>query len=389
MGETSRSQIISVGLAIFSMLFGAGNLMFPIAVGMMSGDLNFFGLSGFLLTAVILPITGIVAMILFDGDYKSFFYRLGDLPGFLIILACMLIIGPIIAIPRIVTLSHIMISPFIPEISSLVFALIFLGVTFLLTFRESKIMDLLGKFISPVLLISLMIIIVKGFIYAGDPLKASDTALNLFIKNIQFGYGTMDLFGGIFFASIVLTILKENLGHVTDVKSLKKLAIIGFKAGLLGTFLLGLIYVGLSYLGVYYGFGLENANAGEIFRDVSIRILGSYGALVIAIAVLFACLSTSIALYAVVGEYLQKEVFRNKIKFVPSLIILSLLCLPLSMYGLDYVLALTAGPILYIGYPVLIAITFLNIAYKWFDFKPIKIPVLVVTIAMVLKYFFM
>ena len=59
------------------------------------------------------------------------------------------------------------------------------------------------------------------------------------------------------------------------------------------------------------------------------------------------------------------------------------------MYGLDYVLALTAGPILYIGYPVLIAITFLNIAYKWFDFKPIKIPVLVVTIAMVLKYFFM
>ncbi|OGB83912.1 hypothetical protein A3F66_02415 [candidate division TM6 bacterium RIFCSPHIGHO2_12_FULL_32_22] len=389
MGETSRSQIISVGLAIFSMLFGAGNLMFPIAVGMMSGDLNFFGLSGFLLTAVILPITGIVAMILFDGDYKSFFYRLGDLPGFLIILACMLIIGPIIAIPRIVTLSHIMISPFIPEISSLVFALIFLGVTFLLTFRENKIMDLLGKFISPVLLISLMIIIVKGFIYAGDPLKASDTALNLFIKNIQFGYGTMDLFGGIFFASIVLTILKENLGHVTDVKSLKKLAIIGFKAGLLGTFLLGLIYVGLSYLGVYYGFGLENANAGEIFRDVSIRILGSYGALVIAIAVLFACLSTSIALYAVVGEYLQKEVFRNKIKFVPSLIILSLLCLPLSMYGLDYVLALTAGPILYIGYPVLIAITFLNIAYKWFDFKPIKIPVLVVTIAMVLKYFFM
>src|SRR3990167_10681621 len=121
MGETSRSHIISVGLAMFS-----------IAVGMVSGDLNFFGLSGFLLTAVFLPITGIVAMIVFDGDYKSFFYRLGDIPGFLIILACMLIIGPIIAIPRIVTLSHIIISPFIPEISSLIFTLIFLGVTFLL-----------------------------------------------------------------------------------------------------------------------------------------------------------------------------------------------------------------------------------------------------------------
>lgn len=388
MEETSRSQIISVGLAVFSMLFGAGNLMYPIAVGITSGELNIFGLSGFLITAVLLPVIGIVAMILFDGDYKSFFYRLGDIPGFLLVLICMLIIGPIIALPRIVTLSHTMMSPFLPEMSSLVFALIFLGITFLLSFRESKIVDILGKFISPVLLISLLIIIIKGFFGATTAMPASDTSLNLFFDNLKRGYETMDLFGAIFFASIILTILKENLGHSTDVKSLKKLAVVGFKAGLLGTSLLGLVYVGLSYLGVYHGHGLIGVNEGELFRDVSFRVLGSCGAFVIAISVLFACLSTSVALAAVVGEYLQKEVFRNKIGFVPALALFMILSIPLSMHGLGAVIDLTKGALLYIAYPILMAITFLNIAYKWFNFKPIKLPVLLVALLVVLKYYF-
>lgn len=388
MEETSRSQIISVGLAIFSMMFGAGNLMYPIVVGMTSGTLNIFGLSGFMITAVFLPLIGVVAMILFDGDYKSFFYRLGDIPGFLLVLGCMLVIGPVIALPRIVTLSHTMISPFIPSISPLVFAIIFLAVTFLLSFRESKIVDILGKFISPVLLISLIIIIAKGFIYASTPIEASGTALNLFLDNIKRGYETMDLFAAIFFASIILTLLKDALGHATDVKSLKRLAVVGLKAGVIGTFLLGLIYTGLSYLGVYYGHGLMGINAGELFRDVSLRVLGSGGAFIISVAVLFACLSTSIALAVVVGEYLQKEIFRNKIGFIPSLIILMLLTIPLSMYGLKQVLILTEGPILYVGYPVLMAITFLNIAYKWFNFKPIKIPVLIVAVTLIVKFYF-
>ena len=69
-------QIISIGLAIFSMLFGAGNLIYPLQVGMECGDLTLYGITGFILTAVCLPIAGLVCMLLFDGNYKSFFYRL-------------------------------------------------------------------------------------------------------------------------------------------------------------------------------------------------------------------------------------------------------------------------------------------------------------------------
>src|SRR3990167_8652962 len=95
-----NSQIISICLAKFSMLFGAGNLMFPIQVGMISGSQNFWGMIGFVLTAVLLPVLGLVAMILFDGDYRKFFARLGSGVGRAIVIICMLIIGPGIAIPR-------------------------------------------------------------------------------------------------------------------------------------------------------------------------------------------------------------------------------------------------------------------------------------------------
>ena len=112
--KATSKTVFTAGLAIFSMLFGAGNLIYPLYVGMVSGDLNTWGMCGFLLTAALLPILGFIAMLLFNGDYNSFFNRLGPLVGQILIFLSMLIIGPLIAIPRITTLSHTMIAPFIP-----------------------------------------------------------------------------------------------------------------------------------------------------------------------------------------------------------------------------------------------------------------------------------
>lgn len=387
MNKGSGSKLISTGLAVFSMLFGAGNLMFPIAVGISSGSNNIYGMIGFTITAVLLPIAGLVGMILFDGNYDEFFQRLGKLPGKIIVLFCMLIIGPLLVIPRIVTLSHVMIAPFFPQVSPLLFALIFLGVTFLLTFRESKIVDLLGKFISPALLASLAIIIIKGLFFgAGQEIVTVSTPLQAFKSSLWCGYGTLDLLGAIFFSAIVISLLKENFA-VNSKKDLNALARFGFKAGLIGTSLLGIIYWGMSYLGVYYGHGLEHVNEGEMFREISFKILNSYGSFVIVIAVLMACLSTAIALGAVVGEYAQKNIFNRKINFAWSLLLVLLASLPLSIYGLSAVLKLTGGPLMYICYPVLIALTLLNIAYKKFNFKPVRLPVLLVAILATISYY--
>ena len=381
MSQSKRFDIIATGLAIFSMLFGAGNLMYPIMVGIKSGKYNFFGISGFILTAVILPLAGLIAMILYNGDYKAFFLRMGKIPGKIMLAACIIIIGPLIGIPRCVSVAQVMISSFIPieafqghgYLAMFLFALFFLSITFLLSFRENNIVDVLGYVISPILLISLATVIIKGILFKGAFVPATAMPFQLFKTNIIKGYETLDLLGTIFFASIVITILKNKCAEARG--CLKKLAAFGLRAGLIGVGLLGIVYFGMSYLGAFHGHGLAFLNDGQAFREVVFRVIGTYGSFIIATATMMACLSTSIALSAVISEYVQKDIFRNKIGYIAALIIALLASIPLATYGLGTVLAITGGPIVFIGYPVLIALTFCNIAYKLFGFKYVKIPV--------------
>jgi LIVCS family branched-chain amino acid:cation transporter len=391
MKKLFSSTTVVTGLAIFSMLFGAGNLMYPLTVGITSGDQTWLGMLGFFLSAVCLPVMGLIGMILFDGNYERFFGRLGHIPGSIMIFICMMIIGPMLAIPRITTLSHIMIAPFMPflneitPLNSFIFSLIFLGITFLATYRENKIVEILGNFISPALLVSLAIIIIKGIASAQSTTHVDTPPAQIFSDNLIRGYETLDLLGALFFAAIVLNILKNTLGQQIS-QNPRLLAWVGLKAGLLGVTCLGAVYMGMSILGAYHGHGLATANAGELFREISFRILGAHGAFIIATAVLMACLSTAIALSAVVAEYAQFTIFRNKVNFVTALIITLLACIPLSIGGLGQILKLTAGPLIYIGTPILIAITVCNILYKLFGFKYIKLPVAVTAILAALSY---
>lgn len=386
------SHIITVGLAIFSMFFGAGNLMYPLDVGLHAGTNNLYGMLGFILTAVCLPLAGLIAMILFDGNYESFFGRLGTSVGNFIILLSILIIGPVIAIPRIVTLSHTMIAPFMPiELlqtitpqSSFIFAFIFLGITFLATFRENRIVDLLGKVISPLLLISLIVIIAKGLLTAETAVPALVNPWQAFKINFIRGYETLDLLGGIFFSSIVIHILKNTVGGMVGFNR-NRLAIIGLKAGALGVSLLALVYLGMSFLSLYHGHGLVPSS--DLFRVLSYRILGTHGALVIGTAVLMACFSTSIALAAVVGEYFHLTVFNRKVSYELSLLIVLLLCIPLSTFGLDQVRALTGGPLVYVGYPAIVTLTLCNLAYKTIGFTPVKLPVAATFLIALISYY--
>lgn len=377
------------------MFFGAGNLMYPIKTGIISGTNNLYGITGFLVTSVLLPLFGLVAMILFNGDYRAFFARLGDIPGKAMIIACMIIIGPLIAIPRIVAVAHVMMAPFLPikilqesgTSSLLLFSLLFLGITFLGSVRENKIVDVLGYVISPLLVASLAVLIVAGITTAGPAIVASGSPWTMFKVNLIRGYGTLDLLAAIFFASIVLGILQDKLGAQTA-KNLNRLAYIGLKAGIIGIGLLGIVYAGQSFLGAHFGAGLGGFNDGQAFREIVFKVIGRYGAAIIGSASMLACFSTSIALGAVVAEFLQKDMLNNKIGYVSALAFVMLASLPLSIYGLDAVLALTGGAITFVGYPALIALTFCNIAYKLFHFKPVKAPV-AITFALALVAYFL
>lgn len=374
-----RSTVWTAGLAIFSMLFGAGNLMYPIKAGLNSGQHIAWGIGGFLVTAVLIPVVGLVSIILFNGNYRAFFNRLGQLPSSLIIGFCMAVIGPFYVMSRIVTVSYEMLKPFLPTtLDSIIFSILFCGLTFLATYKESKIIDLLGHFISPALLLSLAVILITGIIFPDTLVTVDTSTWNVFIDQAILGYYHLDLLGTIFFGSIVLSLLKANLKNHDDY-NLQSLAWTGMKAGLVGCFFLGLVYFGMALLGAYHGTGLENVNIAELFSLISFKVIGKQGALVIATAVAMACFSTIIALAVVLAEYLQHDISNNKLGYINSLTITLVTTILISCSGIDPLLKF-AAPIITTIYPLFITLTFCNLAYSLWNFKPVKIPVLLTLI---------
>src|SRR5262245_32752684 len=162
----SRSTIWSTGLAMFSMFFGAGNIVFPLALGQFTQDKNFYGIVGLILTAVCVPLLGLMAMMLYDGNYSSFFRRIGRVPGFLVTLLILGLIGPFGGIPRCIAISYATLEAFRFETLSWMnlplFSAISCVLIFLFTFRPGKVLDLLGYVLTPILLLSLAVIVTKG-----------------------------------------------------------------------------------------------------------------------------------------------------------------------------------------------------------------------------------
>ena len=367
-------KIIVTGLAIFSMFFGAGNLIFALSLGVRSGSQTPLALLGFVITAVLLPIVGIVSILLFNGNYRKFYSRLGKIPGFSLCLACFLVIGPLVAMPRIVTLTHTMFLGHFPNLSLSIFAVSFLLLTLILSISESKVIDVLGKFISPVLIVSIIAIIIIGLSHQGSVNHNPKIWYLVVLENMQYGYNTLDFLTAAFFSSIVIKILK-----ISDNKKITQTHLIrtGLGASLIGMFLLALVYIGLAILGSHHAVGVAASNEGEIFRQIIYNILGHNSSLIMTITIFLACLSTNIALAVVSAEFMQNDLCKNFISYKTSLIITLAIVGIISSLGLSRVIEFSK-PVISAISPAILTLCVLNIFYKIYNLKMVKIPVLVV-----------
>ena len=194
-GEESMKQkvdIIVVGFALFSIFFGASNLIFPPFIGVTSGSEWLTSFLGFILGDVGIILLSIYAVAK-AGSYQAIMGRAGKVFGVSLEVITMLCLGPIIAIPRTAaTTFELSIQPFTSGINSAVFSVIFFAVTLLLTIRPSKVMDIIGKFLTPVLLLALVFLIGKGFISPLGSLNHTITSDDLFATGLTQGYQTMD-----------------------------------------------------------------------------------------------------------------------------------------------------------------------------------------------------
>jgi len=394
MQQISRSQLISAGLAMFCMFFGAGNIVYPLAIGQYAQDKNIFALLGMLITAVCIPFLGVIAMILFDGNHIGFFGRLGKIPSFIIIGVIMALLGPFGAIPRCIALSYSTVSTYIslPLFSALSCLFIFV-----FTIKRSSVVDVLGYFFTPFLLLSLGVIIIKGLMYADiAPVSPIDNS-TAFLHGLRQGYQTMDLLGAFFFSTVVLVGLKASFKNETESEPAeivdtdaeeqedmpldpalqKQVLKAGIQASWIGAFLLSIIYVGFSFVAALHSKHLDNVLPQDLINQIAYFVLGGNQGFIVAVAVSLACITTAMALSVVFADYLKEDLSNSRIGYVPCLVATLVIAGLISLMDFNAIITMLA-PVLELFYPALMMLCVVNILYKLYGFKPVKVPVFTV-----------
>jgi branched-chain amino acid:cation transporter, LIVCS family len=365
----SSGKIISSGLAIFAMLFGAGNVPMPLLLGRDAGTNIGYGLLGFLLVGALLPLIGFITIMLFEGDYKKFLDKIGTIPSNIVILLCMIMIGPFMGVPRCITLSYASFKTHVPGTSLLLFSIIAAILVFIFAIRKNKVADLLGCYFGPIKIGLLLAIVGKGLLNPIPLINTGISATNSFMKGIFCGSITGDLLGTIFFSSIIFAGLKNSLGKSVNNKAL---AIAGLKAGGLGVFLLGFVYTGFCFVAAFKGQQLVGVDMVDLYTKISALILGE-GGLLADITIITACFGTSIALMTIFSSYLYRDVFFGRVAYLPILITTALISIAISNIGFGGI-AMFAGIVFMAIYPALMILAIVNFAHVMFGFKWIKIP---------------
>lgn len=357
MNISSKFDHFAAGLAIFSMFFGAGNIVFPLALGVHSLDQFPYALGAFLLTAVAMPFIGLFAMFFYQGQIKEFFGKLGRIPGFFLACVIIALLGPFGSAPRCLVLAHSTLSMSFPNLSLVFFSAIACILIFLFVFKKTKLLSLMGYILSPFKVTLLAAIVCLGFWNAPAFAGSSSTASSLghFFHGLKEGYNTMDLLAAFFFAPVILASLTQH-GEEAQ-RDFRKFLI---KSSCIGAILLAAVYFAFCYMSYLYSPELKGISSDKLLAAIAIKVLGPKAGLVVGITVATSCLTTAIALIAAFTHFVHKEVFSEKISYLPIIatsLLLTFFVTTLEFRGIAQLLS----PILEVFYPILIVLTFYNL----------------------------
>lgn len=351
-----RTQDIFVsGLALFAIFFGAGNLIFPPYLGVITGDGWFATMCGFLLADPVIPILTVFITAFAGGRAVDLGKRVS--PGFakLLSLVAIICIGPAFAIPRTAATTHeVGVMPFFPNAPAFITSIVFFGITFALAYKESGVVDIIGKYITPALLIFLVLIIAKAIITPVGAIVPVETDGGFFVKGFYEGYQTLDALAAPLFTGIVVAdLIRKGYGEVSEKERRSFIMMVG----LVCFVALAVVYGGLTYLGAQ-GSSMFTADDSRVEILVSLvgLLFGSFGKIALGLAVALACLTTSVGLTSAAGNFFE-DISNGKIKYGVTVIVVTVISFALSLFGVDAIIAL-AGPVLTIVYPIIIALVF-------------------------------
>lgn len=350
-------DVLVFGFALFAMFFGAGNLIFPPYLGIITGPEWLTGFIGFTLADAGLALLAVMATTRFNGDVNRMFERTGRKLGTIIACADILCIGPFLAIPRTgATTFEMGITPiFGNSIPVVLFCIVFFVLTYVLTIKPSKVVDIVGQFLTPALFIALMVIIIKGVVDPIGPIVDKPMIDGVFAEGIGQGYQTMDAFAAIALASVLIVSLNDK-GYTSSKVKLKAILI----SGVVACVGLAVVYGGLCYLGATVSTMNDvNAVQTQVIVNITFTLLGSIGKTILAVAVALACLTTSIGLTSATGQYFAK-LTKGKVSYEKVVLAVCIFSAAVASMGVGNIIKL-ASPVLSVVYPpsiVLIVLAF-------------------------------
>lgn len=349
---------VIIGLALFAMFFGAGNLIFPPQIGIEAGSGWGTAAVGFFVTGIGLPLLGLVAAVKGGEALKNFQPKLGKtvIMAFSITVALTL---SLVAIPRTGATTHEMgFSLFLPEMPAILSSILFFSVTLALAIKPTGIIDRIGKFLTPVLVLMLGTIIVKGIL---DPISTPTAVAtgNNFATGFFGGYQTMDALGALIFGGIVLNTYREK-GY-TNIKDQMKMTAVAGSIAALG---LALVYGGLMYLGsTTVGVVSPDVPKTSLTIIISSLLLGQTGTWMLGLGVSFACLTTSVGLVATIADYFS-DITAGKIRYEATVVLLCVVSAFVAVLGVDGIVRV-AGPVLVAIYPIAICLILFILIDRW------------------------
>lgn len=359
---------IIIGFTLFSMFFGAGNLIFPPLLGAEAGGKTVVAMVGLLITAVLLPILAVAAVAKHD-NLKKLCSKIHPLFGSIFTILVCLMIGPFVAIPRTASTSfEMVVTPFLSadfshmtEIRIIYSFLFFIAAVFIAS-RPNKLKDILGKIMTPVLIILILVLFVsayKNMPYIATEASSSYREHTLFAGFIT-GYQTMDILAALNFG-IIIALNIEDFG-VEDKVIIAKETV---KAGIFAGVMLAIVYFALSYIGAVSGIVPEaldrNITGADILSYVIYTCLGNTGRVIAALVFFIACFDVSCGLLSSCSKYFN-EVF-PKISYKTFLRGFAIFSFVVSSAGLYHILAFSF-PVLKVMCPLAILIVIFGFIKK-------------------------
>lgn len=364
----SINEVFVIGLMLFALFLGAGNLIFPPALGQAAGEHLWPAIFGFLITGVGLPLLGVVAIGKSGNDLQGLANRVHPTFSIIFTFVMYLALGPFFGIPRTGTVAYeIGVLPFLPEtvgkygVALFLYTIVFFGITFWLSLNPSKLVDRIGKLLTPMLIIILAMLLVKAFIDPMGTAKApqGDYVDSAFFKGFIEGYLTMDTIAALVFGIVVINAIKDK--GVTNRSEIAKVSI---QAGIIAAIGLALVYISLGYLGATSVDAIGTAdNGGAILSGAANYLFGYFGNIVLGLAITFACLTTSVGLVSSCSQFFEKVL---PISYKTSVFMMTIFSAIIANVGLTQLIRFSI-PVLVAIYPlaiVLIALSFLHHLFK-------------------------